>query len=150
MPRDNQIVTDDVQRNYYCLACNRGFINKGAVLAHCRSASFHTGEWCERCEWLFVSPAARTSHSRESLRHWECHICKRYDFPDKNLLAEHLGNEHSVCCDCRIVVQSYLEHRYAVHHRCRDCQTEFSNSNDLRMVGLLAEVFRKMFQLTRR
>ncbi|KIV84925.1 hypothetical protein PV11_00672 [Exophiala sideris] len=105
----NQLSSSDVFHDYTCSPCDRKFLNLNGALNHCRNASVHRGEWCERCQWLFVSPAARNKHVADSPHHYICKRCK-IDYDLTTALNKHLVD---------------------VHHQCMDCEEEFNNDNDL-------------------
>ncbi|EXJ88322.1 hypothetical protein A1O1_05252 [Capronia coronata CBS 617.96] len=66
MTRDNQLSIDHHHGKYLCHSCDRTFSTLIGAINHCQFAAIHTGEWCQRCEWLFISPVARESHEENS------------------------------------------------------------------------------------
>ena len=71
---------------FTCTSCDgQAFISVTSLLQHCRSKR-HTDEWCERCQWLFVSSEARTDHVRKSDKHHQCEVCDE-EFENQNNLT---------------------------------------------------------------
>ena len=113
MPRANLLVINHNNQEYTCNPCNsRGFNSANGALSHARDAGVHQGEWCKRCEWLFVSPAARDAHAANSSKHNICNRCSR-DVSSFQRLETHKSD---------------------VHHECSDCGREFQNDNNLQQV----------------
>ncbi|KIX01700.1 uncharacterized protein Z518_09426 [Rhinocladiella mackenziei CBS 650.93] len=115
MALPNQLYVDHAYEEYLCRPCDRRFSTLNGALNHCQNAAVHRGEWCTRCERLFVSPAARNAHVANSSRH---HICDRCDL-DFPTFRQHRG------------------HDISVHHLCTECGQEFSNDNNLQQFSLL-------------
>lgn len=118
---------------FFCTPCGRHFFSATGLFQHCSSSRLHRGEWCGRCQWLFVNEQARTNHVQASDRHGVCSFCSE-DLENKSELAGHLINVHGYCSDCQLVCEDYTEHRVEEHHQCRDCGEEFQNRNNLYMV----------------
>lgn len=134
MARLNQVTVDHEGDRFICVSCNnRHFSSATGLFQHCRSSQLHRGEWCERCQWLFVNREARAAHIRHSSQHWSCSFCSR-DLENKSELASHLINVHDYCSDCQLLCDDYTEHRVEEHHQCPECGEEFQNNNNLRMV----------------
>ena len=136
MVRDNQITIYNGE--YVCEACDREFTTEHGLFQHCRNARVHEGEWCERCEWLFVSPQAKLSHVQASLSHWVCSLCGVDEYEEDDLTT-HQVNYHYYCRDCNCNFNSYRAHRIAYHNRCQKCDREFGSSNELVMVSGIRE-----------
>lgn len=136
MTRDNEVTIDRLYGAYECHSCdNRSFSSEMSLLQHCRS-NVHKWEWCERCQWLFVSSDARESHWRASDQHWRCFLCDE-DFHTPYEMKSHAARIHGWCVDCRDrIFTDYVAHRIKCHHRCEDCAKEFETENNLRMVSL--------------
>src|SRR5882757_2013038 len=94
MTRNNQLYVDEGRRVCYCRSCNRHFNDYLGALTHCRDSQVHRGEWCRRCEWLFVSSTARDSHIKNSSCHNLCHCCN-VDFRTSDELEEHNLSTHN-------------------------------------------------------
>lgn len=122
--------------DYECKLCERHFVSRGAIYAHCRNTSHH--EWCERCRRVFVSERAKNQHLRDSPRHNICWICpERRDFETPQELKDHLSRFHHYCHPCRRAHSSARElqkHDVAVHHLCVKCGRYLGSENNLRMV----------------
>ncbi|KEF57345.1 uncharacterized protein A1O9_05262, partial [Exophiala aquamarina CBS 119918] len=113
MPRDNQISIDGGLDRFACMSCDeRIFTSESALLQHCRKATCHQGEWCERCTWLFVSQSAYQAHRRDSDVHWVCSKCG-CDESEKDRLISHMSESHLYCFEY--------------------CEQEFDNENNLQM-----------------
>lgn len=135
MVRENQIIVDGDNEDYICLSCDkRTFPSAAGLLQHCRNNGLHRGEWCERCQWLFVSPSAWTAHVRSSDLHAVCTFCG-IDAADREALSTHQSTEHKYCADCEEHFVDKQKHRVAGHNRCRECGEEFTDINDLAIVG---------------
>jgi len=133
MVRLNQIIFAAESQYFVCQSCNdRAFGSEMGLLEHCRYASYHRDEWCERCKWLFVSPAAHNAHLRHSHRHWLCDTCS-VDESSRQDLMRHMESSHSFCMDCGVTYGSYQNHRIHYHHRCTECEREFGNENEKTM-----------------
>lgn len=134
MVRLNQITVDYANDCFICVPCNsRHFTSATGLFQHCRTSNLHRGEWCERCQWLFVSEEARTTHIRHSSQHAFCQFCSR-DLENQSELALHQIRVHDYCSECQLLCNDYDEHRVEEHHRCRECGEEFQNNNNLYMV----------------
>lgn len=119
-----------------CVACGeREFESENSLLQHCRQAKAHAEEWCNRCEWMFVSESAREVHYRDSNRHWICSLCN-IDESEEDDLISHQSAKHSYCYHCEETFGNLSEHRYQFHYRCRTCDGEYGSENDLKMVSL--------------
>lgn len=112
MVRPNQLEIDRDENYYFCFPCQRFFSTFSGAVNHCRHAATHAGEWCERCDWLFVSQDALHKHITNSARHNICHSCK-IDYSNFSDLEVHNVN---------------------VHHECTECNERFMNDNNLREV----------------
>lgn len=135
MVKENQASIGVEEAVFVRHACtNRQFDTEAALLQHCRNAYCHNGEWCERCEWLFVSPAAREQHLRDSSNHWICSKCGDDELEEANLRS-HLKSKHLFCYDCELDFLDYEEHRIGRHNRCSICHEEYVNSNEVLMVS---------------
>ncbi|KAL2432178.1 hypothetical protein ABEF95_003249 [Exophiala dermatitidis] len=110
MTRENELYINEAEGVYNCLACDRFFSNANGALSHCRNAAVHSGEWCNRCQWLFVSREACGAHKANSRHHNVCHRC-HLDYPTASNLEEHKVEDH---------------------HECTVCGEEFINDNNLR------------------
>ncbi|EXJ87114.1 hypothetical protein A1O3_04072 [Capronia epimyces CBS 606.96] len=109
MSRSNQVYINQDNGEFVCRPCDRSFSTLNGALNHCQNAAVHSGEWCNRCERLFVSPAACAAHQATSHRH---NICQH--------------------CDLDFCISDDLEdHEVNVHHRCTDCGLKFINDNNL-------------------
>ena len=145
MPRDNQISVDTDRNVFCCIPCgDRHFVSKHSLIQHCRAAEIHEGEWCERCQWLFVSPRARNSHCDRSLRHWECQYCDLDEY-DGEALVSHLASQHSHCYDCEVTFNDYRTHRIQSHYRCSLCPNEFNTQNEVMMVSHVSSNCQRLF-----
>lgn len=135
MVRGNQIYLDHEDDIFVCIPCNnRRFPSATGLFQHVRSSQLHRDEWCERCQWLFVSHLARAAHVRSSDVHHPCIFCGD-DQVNEGELAFHLVNVHEYCTQCQLVCRDYSDHRIEIHHRCRGCGQEFQNDNELNMVS---------------
>lgn len=74
--RRNLIVINGRGRIYDCDSCGTSSNSKKAVLSHARSEK-QRGEWCERCQWLFIDGGALEQHLHNSGEHIVDH--QRYD-----------------------------------------------------------------------
>ena len=129
MPRQNQILVDHARHRFLCLACdNRQFRSQQGLLQHCRTSSAHEDAWCERCNWLFVSPVALTAHLESSHNHWICEFCDEDEIGEDDLVS-HQETEHYWCYHCDVSFDDYDEHRVDAHHRCHECTAEFRDDN---------------------
>lgn len=134
MGRLNQALIRTEEEEFICVSCDeREFGTEEALLQHCRNARRHESEWCERCEWLFVSANARSQHVRDSNVHWLCSRCG-FDEEEEGDLMTHLAIQHSFCYDCQSYCGDFLQHRDHRHHRCSTCHQEFECENELLMV----------------
>ena len=134
MVRENRIVVLPHQAYFACVACDdRTFSTKEHLLQHCRAAKIHTGEWCEGCEWLFVSCDALDAHLRGSPNHWICSVCKLDEDGEEDLVV-HMADTHSHCYHCDVKVGNYREHRIQHYNQCNRCDEEFNSTNELVMV----------------
>ena len=150
MPRPNQVVLNDADQYYYCCPCQRQFSSEHSLLQHCRQAGVHAGEWCERCNWLFVSPDARNKHVQDSIHHWACSRCS-YDALSSDGLREHKKIAHLICPDYNGIFIDWQVHREETHFQCHQCTSEFANENERLMVSRdrsLHKVNRKIFFLS--
>ena len=98
MVRGNGICFTE-KHEWFCVLCNRVFTSEAAIFQHCQSAALHKDAWCQRCEWLFSSPAARTNHQQESSKHYLCIVCES-DFNNKIEYSSHL--ENGLCQKCPV------------------------------------------------
>ena len=89
----NQVLIDDDTEQFYCRPCERWFNTGHGALSHCRSASRHRDEWCETCQWLFVSPGALNDHLANSSNHHFCESCNE-DFDGSSELSDHNADVH--------------------------------------------------------
>jgi hypothetical protein len=109
----NQLYINHGTQTYICRSCDRRFSTENGALNHCQHAQTHQGEWCGRCQRLFVSPAARHSHVSSSSYH---HLCDP--------------------CDLDYSTAKGLEdHDVDIHNMCRDCGRFFANANQLQQVS---------------
>ena len=84
MVRKNLILIDEYNAQFLCITCDeREFSSEESLLQHCRNAAYHKEEWCDRCEWLFVSATARAAHSKDA--HLRSRECQKY-FQSENQL----------------------------------------------------------------
>ena len=116
MTRDNQVVISAPAGQYKCIPCDREFNSYNGLSNHCEKAAVHSygDQWCNRCDWLFVSETARRAHIESSSHH---HLCPVAD------------------CNCDFVEASGLvEHIVAVHYFCIECKTYFADDNSLTQV----------------
>ena len=121
MVRENQILVDVHAAQYVCLACDeREFGSEESLLQHCRTATCHRAEWCDRCEWMLVSADARENHITDSARHWLCGMCG-IDMLDEDELIAHEAMKHSFCHACQVPFANYSNHRLESHFRCQQC-----------------------------
>lgn len=114
MTRSNQLYVNPETSSFVCRSCVRGFNTNQGAIQHCRHARTHQGEWCERCEWLFVTNQALSSHL--------CH-----------------SSRHNVCDNCHLdfnAAGDLKDHGVEVHHMCVECGNYFSNRNNLWQVGI--------------
>ncbi|KIW65208.1 hypothetical protein PV04_07487 [Phialophora macrospora] len=95
----NQLSINHVTQIYFCPSCDRSFDSHNGALNHCGHAQTHLGEWCERCERLFVSPAARHAHITSSPHHHLCSLCD-LDYRTAKDLEDHEFDVHNMCGDC--------------------------------------------------
>ncbi|OAP63651.1 hypothetical protein AYL99_02878 [Fonsecaea erecta] len=133
MVRENQLQVDHDDGTYSCRACDRDFSSSHGALNHSRFAGVHEGEWCERCERLFVSPLARRAHIVDSPRHNICTPCG-LDFETSGKLDSHDIDVHNMCLPCKREFdspQALKSHDVAVHNMCAACGKFFNNTNDL-------------------
>ncbi len=136
MTRNNQLYIDNDDGTGVCLACDRNFNTVNGALNHCRNAQTHEGEWCERCEWLFVSEAAHQTHVNASSRHNACETCD-LDFNTHQELVTHDTEIHYYCSPCVKFFNNHREldnHDVDFHCMCRDCGEFFINRNNLNQV----------------
>ena len=131
MARENQITINEGDDKYSCDPCDRYFQSTESLLQHCRSK--HKAEWCERCQWLFVSNEAYRSHAQKSCQHCLCSFCDE-DFRENEELSAHQSDRHMYCDECQVIFQDYTRHRVEHHWQCVNCSQEFTNSNNLKMV----------------
>lgn len=94
MTRENQLTIDEREGYFFCSPCNRYFRSQHGALQRARTATVHQDEWCDRCEWLFVSPAALDSHLANSRLHLVCEHCDE-DVGDADDLDNHVATEHN-------------------------------------------------------
>lgn len=135
MVRENQIVVQPDEEQFVCTACDgRTFNAKEYLLQHCRTAKAHRREWCDSCEWLFVSACALDAHRRDSPRHWICPICE-LDKDDEGELESHMAADHSYCYRCQMKYADRNGHRVQHHNGCDQCDEYFSTVNQLLMVS---------------
>lgn len=99
MTRENQIFVDEARGVYYCMPCQRYFRSGKGAISHASTAAIHHGEWCDRCEWLFVSEEALDSHVDNSRFHCVCDVCNQ-DVGDCDDLDHHIRSSHDYCRDC--------------------------------------------------
>ena len=133
----NQIFVDDDYEIYECYSCNREFVNEQALLQHCRFAATHAGEWCERCERLFVSYSALKEHKDTSVAHNICISCTS-DFTSFDALLEHQNKVHFRCGFCNKLNSSDYErrcHQSREHWPCRSCGRLHENENNRNYVS---------------
>lgn len=134
MVRKNMVALNPERAYFACIACGeRTFSSQEHLYQHCRNAKIHQGEWCDYCEWLFVSPQALASHLRDSSAHWICSICD-FDSNDEDSLAAHMASIHDYCYECSDTFNKYRAHRIEYHNRCAQCDEEFSTQNEVEMV----------------
>ncbi|KAH0829781.1 hypothetical protein AYO21_06737 [Fonsecaea monophora] len=134
MPRENQALIDVEGVEFVCISCDeREFDSEQALLQHCQAARCHQDEWCDRCQWLFISTQAHEQHTRDSQNHWVCSKCGT-DEPEESSLRAHMETKHSFCYDCQANFAGVSKHRVQFHNRCSICDEEFANENEVRMV----------------
>ncbi|KIW23076.1 uncharacterized protein PV07_11305 [Cladophialophora immunda] len=131
MVRENQLQILNEGATCVCIPCDRQFVFINGLLNHCRNAEVHQGEWCERCQWLFVSPAARQAHVDNSPRHNICTPCD-LDFSTAALLESHDVDVHNMCMDCGKYfrkVNDLMQHKRShlpLEIECLGCDRLFS------------------------
>ena len=136
MARDNQLSINNETRTFFCRPCDRYFNTVDGALNHCRNAQTHDGEWCELCEWLFVSEAACQTHFNNSSRHNFCDQCN-LDLNTYRELEDHDADNHYLCAQCHEYFNDQEElddHDVDAHGMCRECGEYFSNDNNLKQV----------------
>ncbi len=142
MVAPNQIHYNDNDDCWTCRPCSRGFNSELALHQHCRNAAIHTGEWCERCEWLFVNPSAKHSHLQNSNRHHICPNC-HVDFTSLSTRDDHMESKYLYCrrCDSYIVDRrgckeksAWTIHQVCDHFMCMQCGIYFQNQNNVDQV----------------
>ncbi|KAJ9604617.1 hypothetical protein H2200_010731 [Cladophialophora chaetospira] len=135
MVRENQVIISEDDGRYECRPCNRTFNSFNGLNNHCQKARVHSygDQWCERCEWLFVSPGARDSHTSNSSRHNLCPASNcNLDFSEEEGLDEHMAADHHWCIDCKRYFNN--ENELTQHKRvhlprnieCLGCDRQFS------------------------
>lgn len=139
MPRANQIIIRENINEFECIPCNRAFGSRNALLQHCQNSSSHRYEWCNRCDWLFVSNSARQEHFDHSMKHWICQFCEE-DETSRSALIDHLEDVHNYCYDCEMHFSNWTKHRSDYHHRCAEYGREFQSQNNLTMVSWLTKI----------
>ncbi len=133
MARQNQALISAEENEFVCMSCDEREFDSEDLLQHCRNARCHKSEWCERCQWLFISSKAYEQHIRDSHNHWVCSKCS-VDEPEETDLRTHMGTKHSFCYDCQSDFANLGKHRVQRHNRCSICNEEFQNENELLMV----------------
>lgn len=135
MVRNNQITVRTDEDYFACIPCNeRTFSSEEKLHQHCRTAKVHRGEWCDVHKWLFVTEGALSAHLHDASDHWVCSICDTDEDTEEDLV-EHPGSKHSRCYHCSMNVGHFHRHRVDDHNRCDECSEEFSDQNEVRMVG---------------
>ncbi|KPI37564.1 uncharacterized protein AB675_3980 [Cyphellophora attinorum] len=129
MPRDN-LIYPTASGDYFCIPCDRFFVSQAAAAAHCANAAAHRGEWCQKCEWLFVDDHALTQHQEDSSRHAVCHLCP-LDLDSDTDLSAHQTAVHFLCQDCGIESPSawHLQFHMDYLHPNRDVSVNQAHNN---------------------
>ncbi|KAF2719023.1 hypothetical protein K431DRAFT_287054 [Polychaeton citri CBS 116435] len=137
MTRSNLIYVNRHDGHYICTSCdNRRFSSETALLQHVRTANIHHSQWCERCEWLFVSAAARSAHLANAINHWVCNTCG-IDEGDRDSLHDHIEQEHFRCCtchaqfSCRNDVLMHQQTHQAKDRECYGCYCRFASESGI-------------------
>ena len=128
---------DDDYTNYRCGPCDRDFNSRRALYDHCGNAAVHYGQWCGRCERLFVNQAAREGHVSKSKFHRLCWYCD-VDCVDSEERDDHMFDFHFQCLECSVRETSSRRlswHMEDAHHYCSLCERFFGTENNLRQVG---------------
>lgn len=101
--------------DYECLLCNRYFASIASLYQHCKDTTYH--EWCDPCRRVFISHDAKRVHLRSG-----CTSRGRLYTPPPSppLSASNPGPAHG--------------HQVKAAHGCSDCEEEFTNDNNLRVV----------------
>ena len=146
MVNANQIrPSDQGQGSWYCVAHSKRFDSDSAIHQHCRDV--HVGEWCERCNWLFISSSALESHIKHSTVHWVCYEegCSN-DYRDQLSLDKHQEDDHAVCIPCWTHFEldgkpnrsAWIRHQCEKHHMCEMCGKRLDNENNRLEVCVVA------------
>jgi hypothetical protein len=142
MVAPNRIDFIESEDQWYCYPCKRFFVSEKAIHAHCSNAAVHSREWCDRCEWLFVSQGARMDHHRHSSHHNVCPNCQ-VDFDSLTHLDDHMEKRYFYCKRCRNYVKDsqgrksqalWHAHQIRTHFMCAKCDTYFENQNNVDQV----------------
>lgn len=136
MTRENQLYIDHSNDDFLCLSCDRRFNTSEGVLSHCRSSRIHRGEWCERCEWLYVSSNSLQAHIQNSARHNLCEDCD-LDFTTQEELDCHDVDAHFACIECNEYFKDEEDlerHDVDLHYKCVECDRFFSSWHSLTQV----------------
>ena len=128
---ENQAIIDHDDGDYYCIPCQREFISFMSIVEHCRFARIHNGDWCDRCDHLFVSPAAHRHHVQTSMSHWICPLCMQ-DLSSRAALKEHNEDMHYPCSVCKQVLttEKSLQKHLRTHFVCRKCGNVYMTENE--------------------
>jgi hypothetical protein len=126
------------QSLYECNQCERTFGSLHALYDHCRKARVHLGKWCERCQRLFSSWAARDAHWKASSMHHLCRHCN-LDYTTSEGCDTHMMEDHLQCLKCSrhggFGLDDLTDHMEEAHHYCSECERFFENKNNLRQVS---------------
>jgi hypothetical protein len=135
----NFAYADVEEAHFACLHCGeRRFKDLHSLYDHCRNASTHNGEWCERCKRLFQSPSALEQHRSKSSLHNICRLC-HLDCTSVSQHQRHEWDDHAYCARCELRFEcedDLIEHLEKHHLTCYHCDTDFSNYHNLIQVSM--------------